>query len=54
MTHAQIQARPGFQIKGWHVLAAMLLFFGGDIVVNTVFMVDAYSDLSRRKLADPL
>ena len=42
MTDAHIQARPGFQIKGWHVLAAMLLFFGGDIVVNTLFMVDAY------------
>lgn len=35
-------ARPAFTLKGWHVLVAMLLFFGFDIVVNTVFMLDAY------------
>jgi len=40
MTHAS--PRPAFELKGWHVLAAMLLFFGLDIAVNTVFMVTAY------------
>lgn len=29
------------QIKGWHVLAAMLAFFGAVIAVNVVFMVYA-------------
>lgn len=38
----QAQARPPFVLKGWHVLAALLLFFGGDIAVNTVFLLDAY------------
>jgi len=40
MTQAHV--RPAFTIKGWHVLAAMLLFFGSDIAVNTIFMMDAY------------
>ena len=31
-----------FTLKGWHVLVALLVFFGGDIAINTVFMVSAY------------
>jgi nitrogen fixation protein FixH len=34
--------RPAFVLKGWHVLAALLAFFGADIAVNTYFMVVAY------------
>ena len=34
--------RPTFVIKGWHVLAAFVLFFAADIAVNAVFMVSAY------------
>ena len=34
--------RAPFVIKGWHVLAAFVVFFGVDIAVNTVFMVSAY------------
>lgn len=30
-----------FQIRGWHVLASMLLFFGAIIAVNVVFAVIA-------------
>ena len=34
--------RPAFVLKGWHVLVALLVFFGADIAINTVFMVTAY------------
>ena len=34
--------RTGFVLKGWHVLAGFLVFFGIDIAVNAVFMVSAY------------
>jgi nitrogen fixation protein FixH len=37
-----VQTRPGFVLKGWHVLAALLAFFASDIAVNTYFMVIAY------------
>jgi nitrogen fixation protein FixH len=36
------EIRPGFVLKGWHVLVMILAFFGADIAVNTVFIVDAY------------
>ena len=32
----------GFVVKGWHVLAGLILFFGIDMAVNTYFMVSAY------------
>ncbi|MGA0604073.1 FixH family protein [Caulobacter sp. KR2-114] len=35
-------ARPGFRINGWHVLAALVLFFAADIAINTLFIVRAY------------
>ncbi len=31
-----------FVIKGWHVLAAFIVFFGVDIAVNAIFMVSAF------------
>jgi len=34
--------RPGFTVKGRHVLIAFLIFFGVDIAVNSAFMVWAY------------
>lgn len=36
------ETRPHFVLKGWHVLVGFLLFFGADIAVNTIFMVQAY------------
>lgn len=33
----------GFEIKGWHVLAAMLVFFGTIFAVNGVFLYQALS-----------
>jgi len=39
---APVPARPGFRLTGWHVLAALVLFFAADIAVNTVFIVRAY------------
>jgi len=33
--------RPGFTIKGWHVLVAMVVFFGIIFTVNTVFITTA-------------
>jgi nitrogen fixation protein FixH len=41
MTTTDLAPR-GFVLKGWHVLAAFILFFGVDIAVNTVFMMSAY------------
>lgn len=35
-------SRAAFTLKGWHVLIALLVFFGVDIAINTVFMVTAY------------
>jgi nitrogen fixation protein FixH len=34
-------AKRPFEIRGWHVLAAMILFFGSVILVNVVFAVAA-------------
>jgi nitrogen fixation protein FixH len=36
------ETRPGFVLKGWHVLAALVAFFAVDIAVNSYFMVIAY------------
>ena len=33
---------PGFRIGGWHVLAAVVAFFGIVIAVDTIFVVAAY------------
>jgi nitrogen fixation protein FixH len=34
-------AKRSFEIRGWHVLAAMILFFGSIILVNVVFALAA-------------
>jgi nitrogen fixation protein FixH len=34
--------RPGFVLKGWHVLVALLAFFGADIAINTAYIMTAY------------
>ena len=34
---------PGFVLKGWHVLAILLITFGGVFAVNGVFMYRAYA-----------
>jgi nitrogen fixation protein FixH len=34
--------RPRFVVRGWHVLAAFVVFFGVDIAVNAYFMAAAY------------
>lgn len=36
-----IATRRVFEVRGWHVLAAMLLFFGAVIAVNVAFAVIA-------------
>jgi nitrogen fixation protein FixH len=36
------ETRPAFTIKGWHVLAGFIAFFGMVIAVNTIFMIQAY------------
>lgn len=33
----------GFEIKGWHVLAALILFFGSIFAVNGIFLYEALS-----------
>ncbi len=42
ITTPPITATRQFVLKGWHVLAMLVLFFGVDIAINTVFMVKAY------------
>jgi nitrogen fixation protein FixH len=37
------ETRPGFVLKGWHVLVAFLVFFGADVAVNAAFMISAYT-----------
>lgn len=45
--------RPGFVIKGRHVLIAFLVFFGIDIAVNSAFMVWAYRTFPGETVASP-
>lgn len=37
-----VEPRRGFRLTGWHVLAALVVFFGVTIAVDTVMMIDAY------------
>jgi nitrogen fixation protein FixH len=37
-----METSEGFRIKGWHVLAGMLAFFGVVTAVNVVFITRAY------------
>ncbi|ENZ81283.1 MULTISPECIES: FixH family protein [Caulobacter] len=49
-------AKPGPEkgrITGWHVLIAVVLFFGVVIGVDTVFMVKAYSTFSGEVASNP-
>jgi nitrogen fixation protein FixH len=41
------------EIKGWHVLVGMVLFFGIVIGVDTLFMVKAYSTFSGEVASNP-
>ncbi|HZZ87719.1 MAG TPA: FixH family protein [Caulobacteraceae bacterium] len=36
------QARQGFRLNGWHVLAMLVAFFGVTIAVDAVMIVDSY------------
>lgn len=41
------------RITGWHVLIAVVLFFGTVIAVDTVFMVQAYRTFSGEVASNP-
>jgi nitrogen fixation protein FixH len=41
------------QITGWHVLVAMVLFFGLVIAVDTLFIVKAYRSFSGEVASNP-
>lgn len=43
----------GFTIKGWHVLAGLVLFFGLIIAVNSVFITLAYQTFSGEAARNP-
>ncbi len=46
------ETRTGFRIKGWHVLAALLAFFGVTIAVNGVFVflaLDTWTGLTTER-----
>ena len=42
-----------FELKGWHVLAIMLVFFGVTIAVNTLLTVYAISTFSGEDVSKP-
>jgi len=44
---------PGFTIKGWHVLAAFIAFFGVIIAVDIVFVSLAYRTFSGEAASNP-
>lgn len=45
--------KPGFVIKGWHVLVGFILFFGVIIGTDAFFMVLAYRTFSGQVAANP-
>jgi nitrogen fixation protein FixH len=45
--------KPGFTIKGWHVLAGLILFFGIIIGTDAAFMVLAYRTFSGQVASNP-
>lgn len=44
---------PRFTIKGWHVLAGLILFFGIVIAVDSLFITLAYRTFSGEAAANP-
>ena len=49
----ELAPTPGFTIKGWHVLAGLVLFFGLVIGVDSLFIVKAYSTFSGEAAKNP-
>ncbi len=45
--------KPGFTIKGWHVLTGLILFFGIIIATDALFMVLAYRTFSGQVASNP-
>lgn len=45
--------RTPFRIKGWHVLAGFILFFGTIIALDSVFMVLAYRSFPGQSADNP-
>lgn len=48
-----VSPKPPFTIKGWHVLVALVLFFGIVIVTDAIFMVLAYRTFSGQVATNP-
>lgn len=44
---------PKWRITGWHVLVAMVLFFGLIIAVDALFIVKAYNSFSGQVASNP-
>ncbi len=49
----QLTTPAGFTIKGWHVLAGFVVFFGIIIAVDVSFAVAAYRTFSGEAIHDP-
>jgi len=47
------RARPGFELKGWHVLAAVIGFFAAVIAVDVGMAVQAYATFPGEVSATP-
>lgn len=50
---SEMNATPGFIIKGWHVLAGFIVFFGIIIAVDVAFAMAAYRTFSGEAIHDP-
>lgn len=48
-----IADKPRFTVKGWHVLAGLILFFGIIIGTDAAFMVLAYRSFSGQVASNP-
>lgn len=53
MPTADTSASREFRITGWHVLVAVVLFFGIVIAVDVLFMVKAYESFSGQIVKNP-
>ncbi len=47
------EPRRGFRLTGWHVLAALVVFFGVTFAVDTVMVMDAYHTFSGEVASSP-
>ncbi len=48
-----VEPRRGFRLTGWHVLAALVVFFGVSFAVDAIMVMDAYHTFSGEVASSP-